>query len=309
MKTYLYRLVFVCFIFILAGCGGHDATIQVNVTPSRSPVSSSSQLPILMPTTTPTVNVTPSPSATFTQMPTLTLTPLPTLEPDQAEQAILELMQRNGDCSMPCFWGIIPGISDFDQTMAFLNHLGGDVYNYGTDPVGYETSYSCKKEMHIHVMFQEENSRVKNIRAMAYGLSSLEIGSLDWAAFRPDNILRTYGMPSRVLFSLSYPTEPTTADTVGYDFVFFYDNQNLVIYYGEQRALDRPVIRVCPLVDTGMYGFDFWLGEGFENILDWGVEVQDASSLSVADFYNLMLGDPEDACFDLNADAFHVFGP
>ncbi|HBO33744.1 MAG TPA: hypothetical protein DD636_03245 [Anaerolineaceae bacterium] len=193
--------------------------------------------------------------------------------------------------------------------MAFLVHLGDDVYTYGTDPVEYEVSYNYKEKMRILVMFQEENSRVKNIRAEVYGLFSSEIEFSDWAAFRPDNILRTYGMPSRVAFSVSYPTEPTTDDTVGYRFVFFYDDQHLVIYYGDQRVLDRPAIRVCPLVDPEMRTFRIWLGEGFENIPMGRVEVQDASSLSVADFYNLMLGDPEDACFDLNSDAFHVFGP
>jgi extradiol dioxygenase family protein len=251
------------------------------------------------------------PTETVTQHPILTLTPsrtvpipLPTLNPDQAEQTILALMQGNGGCSIPCFWGIIPGVSDFDQTVGFLEHLGENVSRYGTDPINYDWYITFRDKMRIHLTFQEENDKVRNISVRINHLNSPVLEYSDWMGFRPDTILRTYGLPTRVVFSLSYPTEPTTSNTVGYDFSFIYSEQDMIIGYWEPRVVDRRFLHICPLIDPELYYVNYWLGEDFEDNDVHGVDVQDISTLSVFDFYTLILGNPDEACFDLDVEAY-----
>jgi hypothetical protein len=158
--------------------------------------------------------------------------------------------------------------------------------------------------MRIQITFQEENDKVRNIRVRINHLNSPVLEYSDWMAFRPDTILRTYGLPTRVVFSLSYPTEPTTSNTVGYDFSFIYSEQDMIIGYWEPRVVDRRFLHICPLNDPELYYVNYWLGEDFEDTYVHGVDVQDITTLSLEDFYSLMLGDPEDACIDLNPDAY-----
>jgi hypothetical protein len=130
--------VVIFLLNLLAGCSNPaQPTMQFTpparassstITPSKSPIPYSSQTPMM--------EITPLPSATFTLPPTATCTPYPpTLEPGQVEQAIEELMQRNGDCSQPCFWGIIPGVTSVDKAKSIFALLGIGLQPVRNDPL------------------------------------------------------------------------------------------------------------------------------------------------------------------------------
>lgn len=63
----------------------------------------------------PLYTLTPDYQAINTTYPTVTLRP--TLSPLEAEKEVINLLQNNGRCKLPCFWGITPG-----QTSVQLAH-------------------------------------------------------------------------------------------------------------------------------------------------------------------------------------------
>lgn len=102
-----YQVVFL-FVF-LAGC---------------------SASPTVHPSITQTVSPTPSPFVTNTPflLPTITLIPPtmtlpPVLQPVEAETLIFDLLNNNGNCLFPCWFGLKPGESDFQSSKAFVEQF------------------------------------------------------------------------------------------------------------------------------------------------------------------------------------------
>jgi hypothetical protein len=88
------------------------------VTPSATPAETITATPIPPSTPTPTF---PVPTATTTSTPTPwpTLPPLPTIPPQQRGQAYSELINNNGGCELPCWWGVEMGKTSIEEVRQF----------------------------------------------------------------------------------------------------------------------------------------------------------------------------------------------
>ena len=74
-----------------------------------------------------TTSPTPTPIDTFTPPPTVTFTssPIPTLSIENAYSMFEELFLNDGNCPLPCWWGLVPGVSTFQDAQATLAPLSG----------------------------------------------------------------------------------------------------------------------------------------------------------------------------------------
>ena len=117
-------------VFILTmvvGCGastrvpGRPPFTQTKwVAPSKTILmSTETTTPTRIPTITPSPTDTPTPTYTVTSTPT----DLPTLPPEQAKAMILELLQTNSGCQLPCWWGITPGETTWEQTLRIVSPI------------------------------------------------------------------------------------------------------------------------------------------------------------------------------------------
>ena len=57
----------------------------------------------------------------------LTLTPIPTLSESSREAKIQELLSTNGRCELPCFWGIVPGETTWEEAQEFLAPFANEI--------------------------------------------------------------------------------------------------------------------------------------------------------------------------------------
>jgi hypothetical protein len=90
-----------------------------NVRPSTTlEISNSGNLPL-----------TTSPIMTPTVVPTSMFTRVPALEKKEAEEKLFELLENNGGCDLPCFWGFYPGSSKDSAFTSFLGMLD-NINNY-----------------------------------------------------------------------------------------------------------------------------------------------------------------------------------
>jgi hypothetical protein len=99
--------------------------LQVSKTIGITQLSPSQLTETRQITFTPTRRTTSTP----TQEPTLTFTPLPTLD----QRGIQGLIDDNGGCQLPCWWGIEPGKTTKQQARSFLEQITTtlEVGNYG----------------------------------------------------------------------------------------------------------------------------------------------------------------------------------
>ena len=120
LKRSTHLIVLVVVIFVLANCSFSKESIVIpmpTLEPSLTPA-----VTLLPPINTPN----PIPSPTFnvldaTFIPTMLSTPLPTLLPEDAEELVLQLIETNGNCQLPCWWGwIVPGKTRWEDVNRFL---------------------------------------------------------------------------------------------------------------------------------------------------------------------------------------------
>jgi len=248
------------------------------------------QTPVTLPTRT------PKPTCTTVPTRTVTPTPWPTLQPELAELVITDLMQNNGNCERPCVWGIYPNESSFYATVAYLSTIMPHHSIWGSF---YSAGYEYKNTMRICLEITKYNDLVGGIVAGVDGLNDPMVSSEDWLAFRPDSIMRDYGMPSRVEFYIS--NAPYVMGSYGYTIIP--DQLQTAITYDGASGTTFPVTwNVCLLKEHEIRSFDLWLGE-ISKIPHYGKDVSMITSLSVADFYNLLLTETGTACINLHQEA------
>jgi hypothetical protein len=284
----------------------NDATYPREATSiTKSPPSTATTLPTS--TLTPAIMDT-EPSATLS--PTLPPTPVDSLEPEIAKATLEPLLRDPLNCAIPCFWGIIPGKTDFDEARTLFSRLGFTPFE-GTDPNSgrdfYTISYESSIGRRSAVTLLPTNHQVKNIVITPEIVKQKEGSPREWIAYSPETLIRKYGKPSRVEFALDW----------GPNFVivmilYFEASDLIALYSGYNMIPDRPRSpRVCPLTAP----FDhvrLWIGPnppnppltGSPDPLEKGIPLEEATSLTVDQFTDLMLGDPQQACFTVNGDVF-----
>jgi hypothetical protein len=136
------RKILALLLLIIASSCVHAIDSIPNEITATSPTSS------IQPSSTDTINSTPTSTATIRTLP-IPL-PLPTehvlLDFSQTKQLIMDLLQTNGECSLPCIWGIPIGeqrnvvegfFSNLYQGVGITRFDSSRTY-IGNDPLAYD---------------------------------------------------------------------------------------------------------------------------------------------------------------------------
>lgn len=285
-------------IFFLAGCAHFSPTLQPTL---EVQLPSPTNLPA---TETDVLTSTEASPVTETLSPTAIHTLVPTLVPDSVKETMQPLLQDSMNCKEPCFLGITPGKTSMDKARAFFEPLGFK-HSEGTDPNSGRDFYSVSYESNIgrksFVTFFTSNSLVENIKIMPDIANQEEGSPREWIAYSPESLIKKFGQPSRVDFSLAWPGGGGSEIIMN----MYFDPVNLIVQYTGQNMLpsNRNLLRLCPLTDP----FDYvrlWMGANQPNDPPAGVPLEQATTLTIDQFTQLMLEDPEQACFNIKGDVF-----
>lgn len=110
------RILLSILMLVLTACSSN------NIQPTKTTVSVTQADTVAHPI--PTLIETPVPTQTKIAA---TRTPLPTLPAEVADALVLELLETNANCSLPCWWGITPGVTTTDEIQSILEPLLGAV--------------------------------------------------------------------------------------------------------------------------------------------------------------------------------------
>lgn len=241
MKPYIFLITFL--LLLATACG--QATVS---TPTRTPKPTHSA--------TPTITLTPQPSSTPSAPPTPTA--FPTLPVEPARARFFDLLATNGNCRLPCLWGITPGKTTPQETRAILEPLhsiSGLQVVFRLDSVWTMPELADGLAAHISVDFLYPN--YQSIRSMFFQTGvrkTLSDGGLDPASFakltdyyRLDRILSEYGVPTEVVISTSgIPVAGFGKSVSRFLFVVIYPKYGFYIeYMMSQRFVGKNVLG-CP---------------------------------------------------------------
>lgn len=191
-------------LFQLLLCVGF--TVSCN---SQSLPNSSETSPPLVEEIKPTITLSPTNTLipTATQTPTLaaTWTPLPTLSKDDKIDIVRILIETNGWCRFPCWWGITPGETTWQEAKQFLGTFSNKIYEEEDyqqeiqDDVAYTIGYHAilvqvpNEDRETYILFTEKDGVVVEI-----GVPQLYQESEFYPPYR---ILKEYGEPDEVFIS------------------------------------------------------------------------------------------------------------
>lgn len=278
--------LFVVSSIVLAGCIPIIQSVQTE-TASAGPISI--QTPLV---------ITESFVLSDILSPTRTVTTLVTLEPTAAKETIQPLLKEPMNCAEPCFWGIIPGKTSFDEAKSFFSRLGFTPFE-GIDSnsgeyfytISYDSGTGHDSSLTLHV----DNNLVENLVIRPDIPESKEGNPREWVAYSPETLIQKYGSPSRVEFAV------TLAQRIGMEMIMYFDQSNLIVQYS---GYDMNPWRFCPATAP----FDFvrlWIGPNPTDTPSFDtVPLEKATSLTADQFGKLLAKDPEKACFALNFSAF-----
>ena len=179
-----------------------------------------------------------------------TSTAEPTLGEEQRNAYLLELIQTNGGCRLPCWWGFMPGQTSWNAVRTQIVHIGGRTNDYpnpdGSIYHGVGGLDWYPNGVHIRVGFIETQNLLHKILITTDGYSDPSFFLSLWKQYSPEELITAYGTPTRIeamLFGSEQGTE-------FYELLFFYDNQGILAAYKGKAvpAMEgvTQVYRVCP---------------------------------------------------------------
>jgi hypothetical protein len=243
-------------------------------------------------------------------------TPPPPLTPVEGAKLVKELLVTNGDCELPCWWGIHPGepLSDANISL-FLLAPYHDNYDISDTRVGLAFAYTKNRtsaglDYYVGVtaiLTKEVVSRMRvSSRVLDIGTSAQF--AQDWQALALHRVLTKFGMPSEVRLSANdFAPEP------GVPFLFtldvIYADKGIAIQYNGYLQRRAGKLMLCPalshvneinlLLTSPGNGAQFYdhLREWPRMSIEYTSPIQDNSTLSLTDFYS-MFRDSPNACLN-----------
>jgi len=224
----------ICFLimYLLSGCRflndqseGTIATASQLESEPTVTIPASPTTFLILPTASPTTTLTPTP----TLLPTLP--PLPTLAPDAARAKILELLETNGGCRLPCFWGITPGETTWAEAYNFLDSLSAQITTQSIPSkvsesftIAYTVPKYVRAVEYMVLYYRSTNNIIEYISADA----TISLSELLTEYGRPDDVwirAMPFGMPLALEFFLG----------------IYYPDQGIVaVFYQEKASFSRP---------------------------------------------------------------------
>jgi hypothetical protein len=240
-----------------------------------------------------------------------TPTRLPTL-PAPLQRQLFDILGNNGGCELPCFLGLMPGKTNWQDAKDLLGKfLAGPFMPDAPDNLlGPKTYYrfmftSYESILQGHFQFDvDADNVIQDVILKADYYAEPEWGPYDkhLSKYSVGEVFRSLGEPDLVYVYYS------RANLV-YSLTIVYENVKLVIEYtGLAKLVDNEQYRLCPNFGDGdvvamelavasssnsidvksLIGYPFWEGSS---------TTEEASGLSLVEFYRLMMQSKEHACF------------
>lgn len=162
----------------------------------------------------------PSPTTSSTQS---------TLIPSSIDVSFQEgLLQSNGECRLPCWWGIMPGQTEWISAEAFLMPYSLQISPFERDTYTYYTAYIMASE---HV---SERPVTNDFAVWDDAVQLISAAGQTGADYTPHVILESYGVPDQIwLNTANSPREGVLlfATTLAYlkeGFLVLYSSSGIV---------------------------------------------------------------------------------
>ncbi|HZU86985.1 MAG TPA: hypothetical protein VFF78_05850 [Anaerolineaceae bacterium] len=255
MKKFISIILSLYFLG-MAGCAISTST----AIPHAAPSPTATVIPSQVHTATSTVR----PTHTFTPVSNQVVLPEVTMSPQEAENALLELLKTNGNCTGKCIAGIYPDDMTLQEAVDTMAQWGTIRTGKNVLDMAYIAieQYPLPEGVLVSLGVVSDTDTLESIDHVEIWIFSgserflgedLWLANRDaWQGFRFDNLLKAYGVPSYVGFTFATIVEvgsPLEGRTIEYDIMLYYEQTNLVIVLPTLAYYDGETLFLCPSED------------------------------------------------------------
>lgn len=298
MKHIFSTILFLSFLL--------SACVPIATPVTNTSIVSTSSVPSLTPL--PTRSPTPLPPD-----PPLTPTPIvaPTLPVEEAQARLLELMANNGNCQLPCLWGIMPGKTTFLEARAILSPMSSlssftDLHFPG--PATISPTYS-ERGVEIYssmtYLIDPENGITNRIVFVVEAHRPLQEGGYEdvynslffgekVSEYSLSRVMTGQGIPSTVMIA-TWGAPLTQSGLGGFDILLLYPEQGILVNYTTQMYVVGENARGCPAnahVEMNLYPpgdqdkfLDFLEETDWVERLKYYRSLEEVSTMTADEFY------------------------
>ena len=229
-SSYSIFLLLILAVF-LTNC---NVTTKTPVQTRASPLSSENLI-TLTPVITRTKTSTPIPVLPLTHVPTNptllvdTITPLPTIPVHERQAYVSDLITNNGGCLLPCWWGIQPGKTTWDEARNFLLSFGANIKLLQDNLYGvtYHNLPNTISGGGVGATIFIDSGLVQTIRTDVF--------------YSLDDVLQVYDQPDEVWIYTDRGIDPKAR----FILVLFYGEKGFIAVY-RGTAEKEAILKVCP---------------------------------------------------------------
>ena len=210
------------------------------------------------------------------------------------------MLETNGGCELPCWWGIVPGKTDWQSVKERFTAIGGFVFEIPSPERLFD--------YYIDLSFEHSHGVVESITVMseiARGYTSKHFAQ-DWRRYSLDQVLTRYGEPSQVHIQLVPAIEPGAP--VYYNLALVYDHLGFFINYEGPAVHEPPVMRACPrFEEVTLIVLELQVSRPGESVLEPQEEypfptLEEATGMNVDAFYEVFRDADSDTCLESPAE-------
>jgi hypothetical protein len=225
-------------------------------------------------------------------VPLITPTSYPRLEESEAQAIVAKLLETNGECRFPYWWGIVPGKTTWEEVHAQLSPLTGYYVDRSRNEDGHEVTYGYYGPLSgIYV-------DIRAVDDLPVPDIFIEIPPERLSNLRLSGILQTYGKPAEINIISPHREIGLRGNCLGeFEIFLYYPDNEFIAHYLYRPYMINKTIRVCELDEPFLAEFYVWDSTHSINFQEesaygnWDVRknstktIEDRTEWSVESFY------------------------
>jgi len=199
-----------------------------------------------------------------------------------------------------CFWGICPEQTTLQEATDIFTHLGLVVEHTNTrkDKEFYYAEKNSDNGLEINLVLTIQDNLVKNFEVNIRPEEEQAGVPRAWLAYSPETLIDHYGTPTKIEVFVGGGPRPQYAMDI-----YFYALDLIIEYFSFKDTKIKSInsFRLCPLIDQ-YETLTIWLGKEPEYPPLSAMQIEEATSISLIEFSDLIKGDPNKACVEIPQD-------
>jgi hypothetical protein len=162
-----------------------------------------------------------------------------------AQEKVLDLLKNNAGCELPCYWGVTPGITSWQEAYNFLASFAERIEHRVVDvsaPGGSEHSVTVIGSYNTIPGYDGLVSSGYEVTNGIIGKISAS-GSGTELRYQLHQVLDRYGLPDEVLLFL---LDVSPAGKPWFSIYIFYEEIGVTLFYSAAAQMKGDALEVCP---------------------------------------------------------------